>query len=65
MFTVPVVPLSLSSLLIIQIDIQYQQCETYSAELHFVSEVNQKCNINLKINISRSVLQFVVLMSFY
>lgn len=36
MFTVPVVPLHLS-LLLIQIDIQYQQFEIYSAELHFVS----------------------------
>ena len=41
MFTVPVVPSSLSSLLITQTDVQYQQCETYSADLHFVSEVNQ------------------------
>lgn len=46
MFTVH---LSLSSLLT-QIDVQYQQFETHSAELHFVP-VNQKCNVNLKINI--------------
>lgn len=54
MFTVPLVPLSLSSLQT-HIDIQYQQCETYSAELHFVSKIDQKCNIKLKINISQSV----------
>lgn len=61
MFTVPIVPLSLSSLLI-QTDVQYRKFETYSAELHFVSEVSQKCNIKLKINVSRSGMQFVVLM---
>lgn len=44
MFTVP---LSLSSL---PTQIEYQQFETHSAELHFVP-VNQKCNVNLKINI--------------
>lgn len=55
MFTVPVVPLSLSSLLV-QMEIQYQQFETYSAELHFVS-VNQKYDRSLKIKGARSVMQ--------
>lgn len=54
MFTVPVVPLSLSSLLT-QVDIQYQQFEICTAELHFVSD-NQKCNTNLKINLLCNLL---------